>query len=580
MTVHFKTKGIFLFCVLHCFVCAPGCKESSTTPPSSGSIANRNNVSRDIETEVMFADVTSEMHLEHQYRNGEEQDEFTYLEAMGGGLAVLDFDRDGWPDLFFPGGGNITKSKSLTPLPGTLWRNDFGKDFTNVSERSGSDIAKYYSQGASAGDINNDGFPDLLVTGYGGLQLFVNQGDGTFLELAASSGLEDANWSTSAAFGDFDNDGSLDLYVAHYVDWSWEKNPECKSSSVGVREICPPGAFKGLQDVIFMSKADGTFRSVTSEAGLVAEGKGLGVVCADFNHDSKLDVYVANDAVNNFLYVNQGNGRFEEQGIASGTALDERGTSNGSMGVAVLDFDGDLRPDIWVCNYENETFALYKNDGNSNFRHVTSSTGITALGTLFVAFGTVAADFDCDGDVDIVVANGHVLRFPHGNSVEQFPLFLRNNGRGKLTRQQFEPSSYFGKKWRGRGVASFDFDRDGDLDLVFSNVNQPAAILENRTKAKGNWCSLELVGSQSNRDCIGARIVVRSDKKSYLRNVVGGGSYLSQNPYLVHFAFPIGEELQQAEITWPDGQVQVLTNLSVNAFNQVVEPSVARHSVP
>ena len=271
--------------------------------------------------------------------------------------------------------------------------------------------------------------------------------------------------------------------------------------------------------------------------------------------------------------VNQGNGKFEEQGIASGTALDERGKSNGSMGVSVLDFDGDLRLDIWVCNYENETFALYKNDGNSNFRHVTSSTGITALGTLFVAFGTVAADFDSDGDEDIVVANGHVLRFPTGNSVDQFPLVLLNNGRGKLTRQQFGPATYFGKKWRGRGVAGFDFDRDGDKDLVISNVNQAAAILENQTRTKGKWCSLELVGCKSNRDCIGARIVFRTDKKSYLRNIVGGGSYLSQNPYLVHCAFPFDEELRQAEITWPDGTVQVVDNLRVNGFNQVVEPS-------
>ena len=571
-TVRIPFMFVSYFCILSWVLNAPGCNYSSKQPSPSASFDSAKSFVKEIETEVIFADVTSAMHLEHTYRNGEDQEEFTYLEAMGGGLAVLDFDRDGWPDLFLPGGGQITASKTLTPLPGTLWRSRVGNDFENVSRPSGSDSAKFYSQGASVGDINNDGFPDLLVTGYGGLQLFVNQGDGTFLELTTSSGLVDASWSTSAAFGDFDNDGFLDLYVAHYVDWSWKKNPECKSSA-GIRDICPPGAFKGLQDVIFMSNGNGSFRPVTSEVGLVAEGKGLGVVCADFNQDSKIDVYVANDAVNNFLYVNQGNGRFVEMGIASGTALDDRGTSNGSMGVTVLDFDGDLRPDIWVCNYENETFALYKNDGNSNFRHVTASTGISALGTLFVAFGTVAADFDGDGDEDIVVANGHVLRFPPGNTIEQFPLFLRNSGRGKLTRQQFELSSYFSNKWRGRGVAGFDFDRDGDMDLVLSNVNQPAAILENRTLTKGKWCSLALVGSKSNRDCIGARILFRTDKKSYLRNIVGGGSYLSQNPYLLHCAFPLDEELQQAEIMWPDGIVQIVTNLNINQHNQIVEPN-------
>ncbi len=566
-SVSIKGDRAAVLCTLAWLISTLGCNNSANVPATG---VPSKTVEK-VEQVVRFADATSALHLKHTYQNGEESNRFGIIESIGGGVAVLDFDRDGWPDLFFPGGGRFAESNSMTPLAGALWRNEFGKGFLNMSQPSRSDSAMFYSHGATVGDINNDGFPELLITGFGGLQLFVNQGDGTFLELGAASGLNDSSWSTSAGFGDFDNDGFLDLYVAHYANWTIENNPECKSSN-GTRDVCPPGAFTGLQDVVFMNNGDGTFRSVTSEIGLVPEGKGLGLVCADINDDSKLDVYVANDTTNNFLYVNQGSGMFLEMGVASGTALDERGTSNGSMGISVLDFDGDLRPDLWVCNFENETFALYKNDGNSNFRHVTSSTGVSALGTLFVAFGTVAADFDSDGDEDIVVTNGHVQRLPPGNSVEQLPLFLTNSGKGRLTRQLFDSSNYFSKKWRGRGAVALDYDRDGDLDLGFSNVNQPAALLENQSEGKGDWCSLELIGTKSNRDCIGAKVLFQTNKKRYLRIIYGGGSYLSQNPYLVHCAFPVGEELQQTEITWPDGIKQIVTNIQVSQFNRIVEP--------
>ena len=560
---------LFVCFILIC-LCAPGCTDASKKDSPSGQATAPIQKGAAELRDVLFADATKSLGINHTYLNGEDQNKYTILEAGGGGVAAIDFDRDGRQDLFFPGGGQITESNSLTPLPGSLWLNREGKGYLDVSVPSGANAVKYYTQGTAAADINNDGFPDLLVTGYGGLQLFVNRGDGTFQELADASGLVDPVWSTSAGFGDFDGDGALDLYVAHYADWSWEKNPECLSSA-RIRDVCPPGAFVGLQDVVFMSNGDGSYRSVTSEIGLVPEGRGLGVICADLNHDSKVDVYVANDTTNNFLYVNTGDGKFSEQGVASGTALDERGTANGSMGVAVFDFEGDLKPDLWVCNYENETFALYKNDGNVNFRHITSSTGITALGTLFVAFGTVAADFDSDGDEDLVVANGHVLRFPAGNSADQSPLFLRNSGKGRLSRQSFEKESYFSNKWRGRGAIGLDFDRDGDIDLAMSHINQPSAVLENKTLTKGKWIQLELIGTKSNRDAIGGRVLFSTNKKQYLRHVIGGGSYLSQNPYLVHCAFPPDETLEKVEVFWPNGGTQSLGNVAVNQYCQIVE---------
>ncbi len=548
-----------------------GCTRASKSTDATTLSSVGDSASVASEPSIQFENVTSSLAISHQYRNGEDSNQFAYIESIGGGLAVFDFDRDGFQDLFFPGGGLVNTDHTLTPLPGTLWHNDHANRFTNVTHVSHIDVATTYSNGVSSGDLNNDGFPDLLVTGYSGLQFFVNQGDGTFVETAVSSGLTDSLWSTSAGLGDLNNDGGLDIYIAHNTDWSWANNPECKPSAT-TRDICPPAAFKGLPHEIYLNNNEGTFHPIGLEIGLKSDGRGLAVILADLNYDSKLDIYVANDTTYNFLYINQGDAKFEEIGISSGTGLDERGNPNGSMGIAVLDFDGNLLPDLWVTNYENETCALYINDGQTNFRCVSSTTGIMALGTLFVGFGTVSGDFDLDGDEDIVIANGHVMRFPTGNSVEQFPLLLVNSGAGKLVRQKSEVSNYFGQKWRGRGVAAFDFDVDGDLDLAISHVNEPAVILENKTKAAGNWCIFELIGTHSNRDCVGSRVIFRTNKKSYLRNIVGGGSYLTQNPYLVHCGFPSDETLEQVEITWPDGNIQVIANPKINAKNTFLEP--------
>lgn len=564
-------RSILCFCI--CWLVLMGCSNNrQPTPlpkPEKGSLAN----STSAEATIKFEDVTQSLELKHVYRNGEEANAYTYLEAMGGGLASLDYDRDGAMDLFLTGGGLISKQNTISGLPGALWRNQAGQKMVDVTSSSRVGDVRVYTQGTAVADYNNDGFPDLLVTGYGGLQFFVNQGDGTFIEVANEIGLRDEQWSTSAGFGDFNNDGSVDLYVAHYVDWSWQNNPNC-TSTAGVREICPPAAFRGVQDSMFINQGDGSFRMATEEWGLVAEGRGLGVTCAHFDDDQRLDVYVANDAVNNFMYFNQNGERFIEQGVSSGTALDERGMANGSMGVAVLDFDADLLSDLWVSNYENETFALYKNEGGGNFRVVTASTGLTSLGTLFVAFGTIAADLDSDGYEDVVVANGHVLRSPPSNSVPQYPLLVRNIAGKRFVRPNYD-SGYFSKKLRGRGVIHWDFDSDGDMDLAFINVNEPAALLENRTVPIGDWLQIELVGTYGNRDAIGARLVVQTDQRRILRQVSGGGSYLSQAPYTVHFGLPPGQRQVDIEIAWPGGSTQKVPGLEVNRKHRVVQSQPA-----
>lgn len=566
-------------------ILSTGCGKSPTKPTqqastNSSTIQTQNDPKQAAGAEVSnepiikFEDVSRKVGLNHVYHNGEESDLYTYLEAMGGGLGVLDFDLDGLSDLFLPSGGKLPKLGTISPLPGQLLRNRSGKRFEDVTPSAQLNESRFYSQGVAVGDINSDGFPDLLVTGFGGVDLFLNLGDGTFRQSADELGVVDPSWSTSAAFADLDNNGFVDIYITHYVDWTWEKNPQCISTA-RVRDICPPASFDGLPDCVFANQGNGTFKKLDQEIGLLPGGKGLGVVCSDLDQDGKVDIYVANDTNNNYLYLNRGNLKFEEIGVDSGAALDDHGVSNGSMGIAVLDYDGNLTPDLWVCNYEDETFALYKNDGGANYRFVSSSAGITALGTLFVAFGTVAADFDRDGDEDLVVANGHVLRFPSDTTVAQKPLLLTNTGKGKFLRQPTPEGDFFSQLYRGRGLVQLDFDLDGDLDLAFSNVNQPASILLNQTVATGQWCSLTLIGQASNRDAVGSQIIFTTEKsnkpKRYVRWVVGGGSYQSQSPYTVQWASPADEKLVQVEITWPNGGVQKLDGVPVNQRTVIVE---------
>jgi len=562
---------LLLFSCLTLSLSLAGC--GSTPPAPAPPPAVQSDASNaELAAPPRFVDVTETSGVRSTYRNGEEAGERSIVESLGGGVGACDYDRDGLLDLFFPGGGTLKRGEPLTGIPGTLWRNLGEMKFADATAPAAIDRADYYSHGCAIADYDNDGFPDVLVTGYGGLNLFHNQGDGTFVERHQSAGLDDKLWSSSAAWGDFDGDGHLDLYIAHYVNWSWENHPVCPASIAGERETCSPLDFEGLPGLVYLSNGDGTFRPGGSGTEPQQAGKGLGVIATDVNADSRLDIYVANDTTPNFLLINQDGGKFSEEGVVSGTAFDQRGLPNGSMGVAVLDYNNDLRPDLWVTNYENETFALYHNDGGGMFRCLTEATGITALGTLYVGFGTVAADFTHSGFEDLVVANGHVMQYPRYSTVAQEALYLRNEGRGKFLRQKFPPDSYFSRLHRGRGVVAADLDKNGTLDLVFSHTNEPAAILQQQTKLVGSWVGLNLVGRRSNRDAIGARVVLVTSRGKQLRMIVGGGSYLSQNPYMLRFGLPPGTSVSQAEITWPDGSVQRLSNLSPGTVHDVIEP--------
>lgn len=531
---------------------------------------------------VRLTEQTQTSGVHFAYDNGRAAGFHTIIESLGGGIGLFDYDNDGRHDLFCPGGGKFDENKITSGLPSALFRNLGQWQFTDVTAPTGVAQAPHLTHGCAAADYDADGFTDLLVTGFGGLMLFHNQGDGTFMEAHEAAGMHDTLWSSSAAWADFNGDQHLDLYVDHYVNWSPDNDPACPGPEPGKREICSPRRFDPLPDVIYYGNGDGTFRDATSEARLNTKphecGKGLGVVVGDLDLDGDVDIYVANDTVDNFLYLNDGHGVFEEVGLFHGVARDARGKAEGSMGVDLGDYDLDGLPDIWVANFEEESFSLYRNDLQfpGTFVHVSQGTGITALGRLFVAFGTVFADIDRDGDEDFVVANGHVINYPKAAPIRQEPLVLIND-HGRFAKAVFAADGlYFSQPHRGRGLASSDLDDDGDLDFVFShNDGEPNALVANNTPPIGGWLRVRLIGVRSNRDAIGARLVLHTTAGDQLRLIKGGGSYESQSDLRPFWGIPAQAKVQGLTIHWPAGDVQEYPLTKGDQSLTIVEPAVA-----
>lgn len=548
-----------------------GCNaKSATTGTPEVRPVDEASIARTESPIIAFTDVTKDSGIDFVYQNGSEAGNDSILESLGGGVALVDFDLDGRHDIFLPRGGGFEGAR-IFGLPGALYRNTGGLRFEDVSGPAGGGFpALHYSHGCFVADYDNDGFPDLLVTGYGGLQLWHNKGDGTFIERHSECGLNDKLWSSAAGWGDVDGDGCLDLYVAHYAKWSFDNHPRCNGPRPELREICSPRAFEPLPDILYRSVGDGTFVDYSAEAGLRLDGKGLGVALGDIDLDGDTDIYVANDTTDNFLYLNNGRGTFEEAAALNGVAVDDRGTPNGSMGVDFGDYNLDGLPDIWAANFEVESFALYRNDGNALFVHVSQATGITALNGLFVGFGTQFTDLDADGDEDLVVTNGHVINYPRNAPIQQLPLVLLNSGGKRFVRLDFA-NSYFSKPHIGRGLAVGDLDDDGDPDLVFANSQEPVALVRNDTPGNRQWLRVRLLGKQSNRDAIGAMLTLQTSQGDMMRMVKGGTSYLSHSDNRPYWGIPQGAKLNSLEIRWPNDRIQQVKDLSVNRTITVVE---------
>ncbi len=537
-----------------------GCPQS----PPSGKSTKKNNAKTELK--FKFQNITENSGVRATYENGRDSEFYAILESLGGGVGLFDLDQDGITDLVFPGGGKLIKgdSPSLEGLPLQCYRGLGDMTWSDTSTATGLDLPHRYSHGVSIADFNNDGFDDILVTGYGGVDLWENSGDGTFLQVAEQRMLIDNSWSSSAGWGDLDGDGSLDLYLAHYVDWSFENDPICPSPSPKYdRDVCPPRRFEGLDDVLFRNSGDGEFQNMSEAWGLVEKGKGLGVLLADIDNDFDTDIYVANDTVDNFLYINDGTGKLSENALLTGCAVDFEGKTNGSMGVEFFDFDGDLFGDLWVTNFEHESSALYHNQGNGNFLHLSRDTGISAIGELFVSFGTLTRDFDGDADLDIAIANGHVIYYPNQSTFAQQSVLLENKGDQDFQRAKFNEDSFFNQRHVARGLAAGDLDEDGRTDLVFTVLNGAAQILRNETELEGERIRMKLIGTLDNRNAIGARVVLHSKEGDRIRYINGGGSYLSSSGYECDFYVSKSEVELSATIYWPSGMQQKIRSLEL-----------------
>jgi enediyne biosynthesis protein E4 len=520
-------------------------------------------------TDFSFVDMAKQRNCKFAYRNGEELGFCAMIENLGGGVALFDYDADGDLDIGLPGGGDIPSEGKIVGLPTGLFRSQ-PDAIESVADKARIQQSDIYTHGAAVLDYDNDGFDDLLITGFGGVRLYRNCGDGTFLAIATSvlSGLD--GWFTSAAAGDFNADGMLDLYLCRYVNWSWDNNPLCFTPDRSRRELCSPLDFKGIDDVLLMSGGDGTWIDQSVAAGLTGEGKGLGVIVCDMDGDHDCDVYVANDTTENFLYLNDGTGKFLECGMLRGAAVDDRALPNGSMGLSVCDINRDLLTDIWVTNFEREVFAIYRNEGDAYFLHTSRRYGINALGGKYVGFGTDWQDFDLDGINEFVVTNGHVLKYPVATPRRQSPLLLHEAG--SRYERTIPDGGYFNGDYEGRGLATGDMNQDGLRDIVISHINQNVAILHNNSAPRGPRLRLTLIGRHSNRNAIGASVVLTTSAGKRLNHVVGGGSYLSHGERSLDYGFKSDEKPQSIAIKWPSGRSQ---SIPINTFEEhrLVEPN-------
>jgi hypothetical protein len=557
----------------------------------------------------LFKDVTKASGVKWAYRNGEEAGHLTMLESLGGGVGVFDFDGDGLLDIFVVGGGHFEKTdKQLGPRPPApgmnrsckilgypckLYRNLGNFRFQDVTDS----ILRFkgpwfYSHGCAVADYDCDGYPDLLVTGWGRVALFHNEKDPRdptkriLRDVTREVGLDRGiTWATSAAWADLDGDGYPDLYICQYVDWSFANHPE-SSFDGKTFDICPPKNFKGLQHLLFHNKGGKKFVEVSKEAGLKPGGadasKGLGVVIADFNRDGKPDIYVANDTVDNLLYFNvskPGKIRLVECGLQSGTARDDRGSPNGSKGLDISSYDGSGLPHLFVTNYEGEKHGLYHNDWKPGtpidkhfFSYKSSVSRISAIGQTFVGWGTGFVDLENGGWEDLFIVNGHAIHRPTGKGVSrlQRPLLLHNEGNGKFRDVSKLGGDYFEKTHLSRGLALGDLNNDGLVDAVISHMNANTTVLRNVNKAGNHWLGIELRGRQ-NRDVVGARLSLEVGGRTQWRFAKGGGSYASARDPRHVFGLGRADKVGRLTVVWPDGKEQHWDNLPIDRYHRLAQ---------
>lgn len=528
-----------------------------------------------------FVDVTASLRVRFQHAASHTSKKYL-LETMGPGVALFDYDNDGRLDLYLVNGAQLDDPTPTGAIPektepkywNRLFHQKSDGTFEDVTEKAGLQ-GSGYGMGVAVGDYDNDGFEDLFVTGYGGNHLYHNHGDGTFTDVTDKAGVSGGGWSTSAAWVDLDGDGLLDLIVLRYLQWDFT-DIWCGERKQGYRSFCHPDEFRPIAPLVYHNDGNGHFTEITKQAGFAKPGNALGIAIADFNGDGRIDIFIANDSVPEFLYQNKGDGTFEEVGLFAGVGVDGDGHAYAGMGVDFADYDNDGLPDIVVSDLAYQKYALYRNNGDGTFSYTTDTTGLGAMTFLHSGWGMRFLDYDNDGWKDLLVARAHVmdtieLTYPQLHYRE--PLLLARNIGQRFVDISAESGTVFQEPWASRGMAIGDIDNDGRLDAVVTENDGPVHILRNETDTHNHWLTLNLVGHKSNRDAIGAEVKIMTAQGKQQTTVSTCGSYLSSGDRRVHFGLGVQPSVKEIDIRWPSGIRQTLHNVSGDQILRIDEPA-------
>ena len=534
------------------------------------------------ETTLHFTDQTQAAGIYFKHTNGASKQKYL-PETMGAGGLFFDYNNDGHLDIYLVNSGTLSSDAQSTRHvnhSGLLYRNNGDGTFTDVTVEAGLQQNQGYGMGCLAADYDNDGDTDLYLTNFGKNQLYRNNGDGTFTDVTSHAGVGDGSWSVGASFGDFNLDGYLDLYVANYLDYQLKTAHACFLE--GVHIYCGPHEYPGARDTLYRNNGNGTFTDVTAHVGLHNGGKGLGTLFTDYNSDGYPDIFVANDAVPDFLYHNNGDGTFTDVAITAGVAYNSEGRATASMGIATGDYDNDGLPDLFVTNFSLEINSLFQNESDGFYTMTTFETGLADPSFSQLGFGTQFLDADNDGTLELFVANGHVWdnvsKITPSLSYKQQCQIFGGIGTGQYRDLSETAGPFFKRPVVGRGVAIGDYNNDGAVDILVTCCGEAPALLRNDSQAdtrRNNWVKIRLVGTESNRDGIGAKVWVRTDKNTQFKEATCGGSYASGSDSTLHFGIGTQEMIQSIKVKWQSGRSQTVdfsnTEPPVNQVIRIIE---------